>query len=270
MAKELNECIAAVGFTDVVRCSSILTVNLICRQEIDQLNCIMSAILHIGDFVCCVASFSVCLIALQAYEGDEEARFEDSNGPLAVVCNQLGLDKDQMQQAFTSSLSVTRGLSSGCPLSVLIPLQGETIVRPYKPFEADDVRDATAKGIYGRTFTWIVSRVNALLGPKSKQAGPKDKKIGILDIFGFECFQVNSYEQLLINLANEQLQFFFNNHIFKQEVRTPFPPIVSPCVFAMDVARLNLLLIASSSMKWRRRALTARPSHTRTTRRCWT
>jgi hypothetical protein len=45
---------------------------------------------------------------------------------------------------------------------------------------------------------------------------------------------------------------------------------VSPCVFAIYVARLNLLLIAFSSMKWRRRALTARPSHTRTTRHCWT
>ena len=66
--------------------------------------------------------------------------------------------------------------------------------------------------------SWIVARCNDLLGPKSKALGPKDKKIGILDIFGFECFTVNSFEQLLINLANEQLQYFFNNHIFKMEV----------------------------------------------------
>jgi len=173
MAKELNECIAAVGFTE---------------SEIDQLNCINAAILHLCDLT---------------YTGDEEAKMENPGGSLAKVCNQLGLDPEQMQQAFTSSLSVTRG---------------ETIIRPYKPHEADDVRDATAKGLYGRTFTWIVSRVNALLGPKTKSLGPKDKKIGILDIFGFESFQINSFEQLLINLANEQLQFFFNNHIFKMEL----------------------------------------------------
>jgi len=57
-----------------------------------------------------------------------------------------------------------------------------------------------------------------LLGPGVRERVPGDRSVAILDIFGFECFEHNSFEQLLINLANEQLQSFFNNHIFKMEL----------------------------------------------------
>lgn len=60
-----------------------------------------------------------------------------------------------------------------------------------------------------------MTRVNELLSP-SKDGG--SLRISFLDIFGFECFDENSFEQLCINLANEQLQFFFNNHIFAMEL----------------------------------------------------
>ena len=100
------------------------------------------------------------------------------------------------------------------------------------------------QAMYHKTFRWIVKRVNQLLGPKRKAKSATDKDIGILDIFGFECFDTNTFEQLLINLgmltnvrpvccframllltclhaANERLQSFFNNFIFKMEVRLP-------------------------------------------------
>ena len=112
-----------------------------------------------------------------------------------------------------------------------------------------DVRDATAKALYGRLFGWIVNKVNQLLAPPMASRGDEVTEIGtmplggaflhplpnggndnafrvskltelicfslslfegILDIFGFEHFENNSFEQACINLANEQLQFFFN------------------------------------------------------------
>lgn len=83
-------------------------------------------------------------------------------------------------------------------------------------------RDALCKALYSNMFDYLVKRINAAISnqdEKEKIGIEKDKfkKIGILDIFGFENFEVNSFEQLCINYANERLQQFFNNHIFKLE-----------------------------------------------------
>ncbi|KFW11749.1 Myosin-IIIb, partial [Eurypyga helias] len=79
-----------------------------------------------------------------------------------------------------------------------------------------DARDSIAKVAYGRVFGWIVCKINELLAENVDPA-VELKEIGILDIFGFENFPVNRFEQLCINLANEQLQHFFNHHIFQME-----------------------------------------------------
>ena len=78
------------------------------------------------------------------------------------------------------------------------------------------VRNAIAKALYDRIFRWIVNRINQLLAPTAAQI-MEEREIGILDIFGFEKFTENSFEQLCINMANEQLQFFFVEHIFLLE-----------------------------------------------------
>ncbi|NXH29851.1 MYO3B protein, partial [Myiagra hebetior] len=79
-----------------------------------------------------------------------------------------------------------------------------------------DARDSIAKVAYGRVFGWIVCKINELLA-ENVDSEVELREIGILDIFGFENFAVNRFEQLCINLANEQLQHFFNHHIFQLE-----------------------------------------------------
>ena len=87
--------------------------------------------------------------------------------------------------------------------------RGETIRKHLNQQKAAAARDALAKAIYDRIFRWIVNRINQLLAPTAEEM-EDEREIGILDIFGFEKFERNSFEQLCINLANEQLQFFFN------------------------------------------------------------
>ena len=86
--------------------------------------------------------------------------------------------------------------------------------KKYTCTKAADVRDALAKALYARMFQWIVSRLNSHLQPFSTST---HLNIGILDIFGFENFEHNSFEQFCINLANEQLQCYFNHQIFAME-----------------------------------------------------
>ncbi|XP_075753638.1 unconventional myosin-IXa isoform X3 [Pelodiscus sinensis] len=95
---------------------------------------------------------------------------------------------------------------------------GEKLILPYKLAEAETVRNSMAKSLYSALFDWIVFRINhALLNTKDVEESPKTLSIGVLDIFGFEDYENNSFEQFCINFANERLQHYFNQHIFKLE-----------------------------------------------------
>lgn len=156
-------------------------------EETDNLYHLLSAVLHAGDI---------------EFTGEDISRV--GNGKkLDTCCNQLGAHAEQLALGLTSLSTITRG---------------ETIIKAYKEYEAEGVRDSMAKALYGRAFSWVVKRVNSLLGPPTQKPRPTDKSVSILDIFGFESFVKNQFEQLLINLANENLQYFFNNHIFKMEL----------------------------------------------------
>ncbi|TRY62309.1 hypothetical protein DNTS_025855 [Danionella cerebrum] len=91
---------------------------------------------------------------------------------------------------------------------------GEMLVKPMTGQQATEARDALAKHVYEQLFTWTVQRLNSSL--RAHREKPKSF-IGVLDIYGFETFDRNSFEQFCINYANEKLQQQFNRHVFQLE-----------------------------------------------------
>jgi myosin-1 len=92
-------------------------------------------------------------------------------------------------------------------------------------------RDAIRKSLYSNLFSWIVRRINVSLRAEESETlnglssddsflggNTNQSTIGCLDIFGFEHFQRNGFEQLCINYVNERLQGLFVNHIFKSQL----------------------------------------------------
>ena len=98
-------------------------------------------------------------------------------------------------------------------IRILTPRNGEVIESPANPAQALATRNALSKAIYNNLFDWIVERVNVSL----KARGAMANSIGILDIYGFEIFEKNSFEQLCINYVNEKLQQIFIQLTLKAE-----------------------------------------------------
>ncbi|KAI1898304.1 hypothetical protein AGOR_G00070940 [Albula goreensis] len=118
----------------------------------------------------------------------------------AVVSNVsdlLGLDSFQLSEVLTQRSII---------------LRGEEICSPLTVEQAVDSRDSVAMALYSQCFSWVIMKINQKIKGKDNF-----KSIGILDIFGFENFQVNRFEQFNINYANEKLQEYFNKHIFSLE-----------------------------------------------------
>uniref|UniRef100_A0A9J7YPD9 Myosin X, like 1 n=1 Tax=Cyprinus carpio carpio TaxID=630221 RepID=A0A9J7YPD9_CYPCA len=113
------------------------------------------------------------------------------------VSELLGLDSFQLSEVLTQRSMI---------------LRGEEICSPLTVEQAIDSRDSVAMALYSQGFSWIIMRINQKIKGKDNF-----KSIGILDIFGFENFEVNHFEQFSINYANEKLQEYFNKHIFSLE-----------------------------------------------------
>ncbi|XP_069784734.1 unconventional myosin-Vb-like [Narcine bancroftii] len=154
------------------------------QMEIFQ---IIASILHLGN------------INFQSNDRDGERSFVHSNNKhLHRFCELLGLEQNQMAYWLSHRKLVTLN---------------ETYIKSMTTKQATGSRDALAKHIYGQLFNWIVNQIDKTLKSCSKQRS----FIGLLDIYGFETFERNSFEQFCINYANEKLQQKFNLHVFKWE-----------------------------------------------------
>ncbi|XP_061762485.1 unconventional myosin-Ih [Nerophis ophidion] len=159
--------------------------------DIDAINTnhlfgIIASVLHLGNV---------------KFDSDDKGRatLNNNNAQLRWVSNLLGLDSYRLQEGLTYRK---------------IEAKSDQVFSPFTIDHAIYVRDALAKAIYGHTFTWLVNRINESI----ENTDPSRKTvIGLLDIYGFEVFNVNSFEQFCINYCNEKLQQLFIQLTLKAE-----------------------------------------------------
>ncbi|KAG8442508.1 hypothetical protein GDO86_011342 [Hymenochirus boettgeri] len=151
------------------------------REDVREILRLLAGILHLGNIEFVTAGGAQI----------------SSKTALGRASELLGLDSEQLAEGLTQRSMILRGEEISTPLSIE---------------QAVDSRDSVAMALYSQCFAWIIKKIN------SRIKGKDDfKSIGILDIFGFENFEVNRFEQFNINYANEKLQEYFNKHIFSLE-----------------------------------------------------
>uniref|UniRef100_A0A8D0VYN0 Unconventional myosin-X n=1 Tax=Sus scrofa TaxID=9823 RepID=A0A8D0VYN0_PIG len=166
------------SFREVITAMEVMQFS---KEEVREVLRLLAGILHLGNIEFITA-------------GGAQVSFKTALGRSAEL---LGLDPAQLTDALTQRSMF---------------LRGEEILTPLSVQQAVDSRDSLAMALYARCFEWVIKKIN------SRIKGKDDfKSIGILDIFGFENFEVNHFEQFNINYANEKLQEYFNKHIFSLE-----------------------------------------------------
>uniref|UniRef100_A0A4W5Q305 Methyl-CpG binding domain protein 3b n=1 Tax=Hucho hucho TaxID=62062 RepID=A0A4W5Q305_9TELE len=173
---------------DLERTRNAFTILGVPPDQQMELFRILAAVLHLGN------------VNIQASgRGGDRSYIDGEERSLSVFSKLLGVERTQMAHWLCH-----RRLAVG----------GEMLVKPMPGQQSLEARDALAKHVYGQLFTWTVTRLNSALRAQSEQ--PKSF-IGVLDIYGFETFERNSFEQFCINYANEKLQQQFNRHVFQLE-----------------------------------------------------
>ncbi|XP_008403001.1 unconventional myosin-Va isoform X5 [Poecilia reticulata] len=146
------------------------------------------------------------VLAAILHLGNVEIKDRDSDSSLIAP-------KNRHLTAFCELVGVTYQDMSQWLCHRKLKTATETYIKPLPRLQATNARDALSKHIYAKLFNWIVEHVNKALVTNVKQ----HSFIGVLDIYGFETFEINSFEQFCINYANEKLQQQFNMHVFKLE-----------------------------------------------------
>uniref|UniRef100_A0A669D2N7 Methyl-CpG binding domain protein 3b n=1 Tax=Oreochromis niloticus TaxID=8128 RepID=A0A669D2N7_ORENI len=180
--------------SDLERTRSAFTILGVQPDQQMELFRILSAVLHLGNVN---IQASGCLLFIFLHNSCFDSQAEDRS--LAVFSKLLGVEGSQLAHWLCH-----RRLAVG----------GEMLVKPMTGQQAVEARDALAKHIYGQLFAWTVQRLNSAL---RAQQGRTKSFVGVLDIYGFETFERNSFEQFCINYANEKLQQQFNRHVFHLE-----------------------------------------------------
>ncbi|KAG0202034.1 Myosin type-2 heavy chain 1 [Mortierella sp. GBA30] len=173
----------AAEFEITQRALSTIGISVQVQWDIFRL---LAALLHIGNI---------------QISGRNDAMISDEDPSLIVATRILGIPVSEFKKWLIKKQIVTRS---------------EKIVSNLKPDQSLVVRDSVAKYIYSSLFDWLVNNINASLSSEAV-ANKIHSFIGVLDIYGFEHFKKNSFEQFCINYANEKLQQEFNQHVFKLE-----------------------------------------------------
>eukprot|EP00004_Rigifila_ramosa_P016108 TRINITY_DN3790_c0_g1_i1.p1 TRINITY_DN3790_c0_g1~~TRINITY_DN3790_c0_g1_i1.p1 ORF type:complete len:1190 (-),score=317.12 TRINITY_DN3790_c0_g1_i1:16-3396(-) len=180
-----SSAVALEGIDDAhefaATCRAMETI-LISKEDQNMVFRTVAAILHLGQV---------------AFRGNHDDSSSVSNPEaLKPVCGLLSVSESALEAALTRRTLRTRT---------------EVVHKSNNAAEALAARDALAKNLYGRMFDWLVGMINQSM----RNDGKSQSFVGVLDIFGFECFKSNSFEQLCINYANEKLQQQYTQDVFK-------------------------------------------------------
>jgi myosin-5 len=178
-------------------------------EEIDELLKLIGAVLHCGNVVCTMLDDHTPTSALahpdEEYDGVMgNVKISCTSAPLTRLTEWLGLSP----QTFVGKLTTQR-VKAGSRRSVSFKRLNQT--------EIMNNVAALMKWLYSSLFNWLIRKINFAHCSVTSNDRTASKFIGILDIFGFEILQTNSFEQLCINFTNERLQQQFNEFVFDRE-----------------------------------------------------